>query len=106
MNALPVRLTLHILLALAGCTTGPAITPMATAPDVFVIARESPGGFPAMDRLKANTLDEARRHCEARQAALEGIDSQVSSGWNLVGNTPRFQARFRCVARPAGASPG
>ena len=100
-----MRLTLFILLALAGCTTGPAITPMATAPDVFVIARESPGGFPAIDKLKADALEEARRHCEARQAVLEVIDAQTSSGWNMTGNTPRFQARFRCVARPAEASP-
>ena len=101
-----MRLTLPLLLALAGCATGPAITPMATAPDVFVIARESPGGFPPIDKLKANTLDEARRFCAARQAALEVIDYQVSSGWNMTGNTPRFQARFRCVAGPAEASPG
>ena len=100
-----MRLSLPILLALAGCTTGPAITPMATAPDVYLIVRESPGGFPKMDKLKADTLDEARRYCDARQAALEVIDSQVSSGWNVTGNTPRFQARFRCLARPAEAGP-
>jgi len=94
-----MRLSLSILLALAGCTTGPAITAMATAPDVYMIARESPGGFPKMDKLKADTLDEARRFCDARQAELEVIDSQVSSGWNVTGNTPRFQMRFRCAPK-------
>lgn len=91
-----MRLSLSILLALAGCTAGPAIAPMATAPDVYVIEREAPGGFPKMDTLKANTLDEARRFCDARQAVLDVIDSQASSGWNVTGNTPRFQVRFRC----------
>ena len=90
--------------ALAGCTTGPAVTPMSTAPDVFVIARESPGGFPAMDKLKADTLEEARKHCEARQGALQVVDSQTSTGWHMTGNTPRFQVRFRCAPH-AGPGP-
>ena len=100
-----MRLSLSILLALAGCTTGQAITSMGTPADVYVITRESPVGFPKIDKLKADTLDEARRYCNARQAALEVVDSQASSGWNVAGNTPRFQVRFRCLARPAETGP-
>ncbi|KQV97203.1 hypothetical protein [Rhizobacter sp. Root1221] len=91
-----MRLFLLTLL-LAGCTTGPTIAPMATAPDVFVLTRESPGGFPMKDKLQAEALEEARKYCEARQAVRQVVDSQTSTGWNMTGNTPRFQVRFRCV---------
>ncbi len=98
-----MRVTLLTVL-LAGCSTGPAIAPMATAPDVFVLTRESPGGFPMKDKLQAEALEDARKYCEARQALLQVVDSQASTGWNLTGNTPRLQVRFRCVP-PAEPTP-
>ena len=49
------------------------------------------------DKLQADALEEAHQYCAARQSALQVVDSQTATGWNVTGNVPRYQVRFRCV---------
>lgn len=96
-----MRKTLLLCLTVAGCTTGPAIAPMPSAPGVYVIERESPTQYPPPDKLVEQTRAEAAAHCAAQGGDLDVIDSQGSKGWNMTGNVPVFKMRFRCAPRPA-----
>ena len=101
-----MRPILLLGLLAAGCTTGPAITPMPSAPGVFIISRESPTQYPPADRLAEQVLAEARAHCRAQGEHLDAevIDAQASKGWNMTGNVPVYRMRFVCV-QAANVSP-
>jgi len=96
-----MRKTLLLCLTLAGCTTGPAIAPMPSAPGVYVIERESPTQYPPPDKLVAQVRAEASAHCRTQGGELEVVDAQASKGWNMTGNVPVYKMRFRCTPRAA-----
>jgi hypothetical protein len=96
-----MRKTTLLCLMLAGCTTGPAIAPMASAPDVFVIERESPSQYPPPTQLVEQTRAEASDHCAKQGGEVQVIDAQPSKGWNMTGNVPVYKMRFRCTPLPA-----
>lgn len=94
-----MRYTLPILLFIAGCTTGPGISPVPSAPDVFVIVREGSVSLQQAETIATEARAEATNFCGARNAAMEVIDTQTSKNWNVTGNVPVFKMRFRCVPR-------
>ena len=94
-----MRHTLPILLLVAGCTTGPGITPVSSAPDVFVIVREGSVSIQQSEMLANEARAEAEAFCDQRGAALEVIDVQTAKNWNVTGNVPVYKMRFRCVPR-------
>ena len=88
---------------LAGCATGPVISPFPGNPDVWVLRREAPARYPTASELQASAFKEAGEHCAARQGEPEVIDVQESQGWGVTGNYPTLLVRFRCV--PAAPKP-
>ena len=88
------------LLIVAGCTTGPGISPVPSTPDLYHLVRQGTSSLQQADVLATEARTEAANFCEMRNATLEVIDVQTSVTWNATGNVPVFKMRFRCVPRP------
>lgn len=84
------------LLGLAACATQ---TPVQTfSGDVFTVTRQGATGFSGQSDVRGATMNDARAFCEARRERFELVELVENHPPFILGNFPRAEVRFRCVA--------
>jgi hypothetical protein len=81
---------------LSGCASNPGVAPLGG--DRYVVSRQAATGFTGIGSLQAEALREAEAYCDNRQRALQVIGTKESRPPYVLGNFPRSEVEFRCVA--------
>jgi uncharacterized lipoprotein YmbA len=86
------------LLGLAACATQTPVQQLSG--DVLTVSRQAATGFglsgQAETRLAA--MDDARTYCATRSETFELVELVENQPPFILGNFPRAEVRFRCVA--------
>jgi hypothetical protein len=66
--------------------------------DQFFVSKQAATGFTGMANLRAEVLQEAYVECSKTGRAVEVVNTAESHPPYLLGNYPRVDITFRCVA--------
>jgi hypothetical protein len=96
-----VRATLiaSMAIALGACASQPSIVP---AGDDTYIASRSGQVYNSITGLKAKALTQADEFCSAKHMTFSVLSSTNSQPPYILGNYPRVEIQFKCVAHAAG----
>jgi hypothetical protein len=83
-------------MALSACATDSGVVRMG--PDTYMISKQAASGFSGMGSLKANAVKEAASKCSQDGKSVKVMDSQESKPPYVLGNYPRVDLTFRCIA--------
>lgn len=84
------------IVALGACASNSGVISLGN--DRYIISKQAATGFPGVGAIRTEALQEASVECEKSQKAVE-IESQTESEPPYVlGNFPRVEITFRCVA--------
>jgi hypothetical protein len=105
-----------------GCAYASPIQPAATSESPFwwfgwgdpvrLVSKDPPGelfrishrgstGFTSVASVRRSAEARAEEFCEKRNAVVEPVTEQSSSGPQILGNFPRFEMIFACADKPA-----
>jgi hypothetical protein len=87
------------ILALWGCASHSGVVPMGK--DTFMIAKQQATGFPGLGNMKAEIIAEGSRHCASLGKEFQIVSAQDSKPPYILGNYPRSEIQFMCVAEGA-----
>jgi hypothetical protein len=65
-----------------------------------MVSRQAGTGFSGLGKLKAEALREADEFCAGEGKSVELLESMESEPPYVLGNYPRVEIIFRCVAAP------
>lgn len=84
------------VLVLSGCASNPGV--VKTGPDSYMVSRQGKTGFAGIAGLRAKAMADANAYCaqQGKQAQMTGTGQ--SSGIPILGNFPRADVQFTCVA--------
>lgn len=82
---------------LTACASHSGVIPVGQH-DTFMISRQAATGFSGMGSLRAETIREANTHCSSMGKSVEITDTHESQPPYVLGNYPRIDLTFRCVA--------
>jgi hypothetical protein len=68
-----------------------------TGPDSFTVSRRAPTGFPSLESLKADALNEAGQYCIGQNKRVQVTSTKQYEPPYVFGNYPRVAFEFRCV---------
>jgi len=85
-----------VSLGALGCASNAGIVPMGKG--LFMAAKQQATGFPGLGNMKAELLADAAKHCAASGTELEVVSTQETQPPYILGNYPRSEIQFRCVA--------
>jgi hypothetical protein len=72
--------------------------------DAYLVSRQAASGFSGLGTLNTDALQEASAYCNAHSKELQIISATESKPPYIVGNFPRAEVQFRCVARAESQS--
>lgn len=83
-------------LVLTGCVSDPGV--IKTGPDSYMVTKQGKTGFAGIAGLRAKAMSDASAFCaqQGKQAQMTGTSQ--SSGVPILGNFPRADITFTCVA--------
>jgi len=81
---------------LASCAANSGVAP--TGPNSFVVSRQAATGFSGSGTLKAEALTEAGQFCASQDRALLVTDSKEAAPPYVMGNFPKAEVSFMCLA--------
>lgn len=90
------HLVLGAVLALAACASQSPVTTLAG--DVFTVSRQGATGAASQSDIRGATMNDARAYCEARNQRFEMVELVEARPPYILGNFPRAEVRFRCLA--------
>ncbi|HZV67131.1 MAG TPA: hypothetical protein VFG03_19735 [Telluria sp.] len=82
--------------ALTGCAANSGV--VATGHDSYFVSRQAATGFSGMGTLKAEAMGEAGQFCGAKGQALQVISESDAKPPYILGNFPKTEIQFRCIA--------
>ena len=83
-------------LAFSGCAANSGIIPMGN--NTYMVSRQAATGFTGMGTLKAEAMKEAYTQCQRTNKAVEVIETIDARPPYILGNFPKTEIRFKCVA--------
>jgi hypothetical protein len=83
-------------LAFVACASHTGVVPLGD--DSFMIAKQQATGFPGLGNMKAEIIAEGTSHCAALGKQFELTSAQETQPPYILGNYPRSEVQFRCVA--------
>jgi hypothetical protein len=92
-------MSLLIAAFVAGCASDTGVTPLGQGN--YSIAKQQATGFPGLGNLKSDALKEAEQKCLSEGRELFVVRTTETQPPYLLGNYPRAEIEFRCVAKGA-----
>ena len=93
------KVLLLCVVVLAGCAANSGVVPMGE--DRFMVSRQAATGFSGSGTLKAEALKEADEHCKKINRVLVVRKVTEAKPPYILGNYPKAEIEFSCVARSA-----
>ena len=93
------RVTLGMAgLLLAACASNPGV--VQTGPDSYTVGRQAKTGFSggSILKLKSQAVADAKTYCANLGKQAQVTNSTESQGPYVLGNFPRAEVDFKCVA--------
>lgn len=86
-----------VALGSVGCASNTGVVPAGG--DTYLIAKQAATGFPGLGNLKGEALQEANQYCVRDGKSMEVVNTSETKPPYLLGNYPRAEVQFRCVAK-------
>ena len=86
-----------ITLLVSACASDSGV--VQTGTDTYIITKQAATGFSGLGNLKSDAMKEAYGRCSQTGKSVEVVDSQETKPPYLLGNYPRVDITFRCVAQ-------
>lgn len=86
------------LACLCGCASNPGVAP--TGPGTYSVSRQAATGFPGLGGLRVKALREAADFCSKDGKSIKVLQTTNSDPPYILGNYPRVDIDFSCVAAP------
>jgi hypothetical protein len=83
-------------LAMTACASHTGV--VALGNDRFMLAKQQATGFPGLGNMKAEIIQEGTQHCASLGKQFELVSAQETQPPYILGNYPRSEIQFRCVA--------
>ena len=80
-----------------GCASNSGVVQMGS--DTYFISKQAATGFTGLGSLRGEAMQEAYAQCSKSGKAVQVTDTQDSKPPYLLGNFPRVDITFRCVAQ-------
>lgn len=71
---------------------------VSTGGDQFMLAKQAATGLSGLGNMKAEIITEGTQHCAALGKQFELVSAQETQPPYLLGNYPRSEIQFKCVA--------
>jgi hypothetical protein len=84
-------------LVLTGCASATGIVPAGG--EEYMSAKQQATGFPGLGNMKAELLTEADAFCKSKGSTLAVTKETETQPPYVLGNYPRAEIRFKCIAR-------
>jgi hypothetical protein len=88
---------LIVTAAVAGCASNTGVVPNGQGG--YLIAKQAATGFPGLGNLKAEALQEANQQCQSEGREVSLTRATETQPPYMLGNYPRAEIEFRCVAK-------
>lgn len=82
--------------AISGCAANSGIVQMGS--NTYMVSRQAATGFTGMGTLKAEAMKEAFDQCKKSGKSVEVIETIDAKPPYILGNFPKTEIRFKCVA--------
>jgi len=69
-----------------------------TGTDTYIITKQAATGFSGLGNLKSDAMKEAYAQCGKTGKSVQIVESQETKPPYMLGNYPRVDITFRCVA--------
>jgi hypothetical protein len=86
-----------IALMAGACASNTGVVPAGG--DTYMIAKQAATGFSGLGNLKGEALQEANQYCVRDGKSMEVVNTSETKPPYLLGNYPRAEVQFRCVAK-------
>ena len=93
----PRALATVACLAMGACASHTGVVSLGN--DSFMISKQQATGFPGLGNMKAEIIAEGTNHCATLGKQFELTSVQETQPPYILGNYPRSEIQFRCVAR-------
>lgn len=80
----------------SGCAANSGIVPMGN--NTYMVSRQAATGFTGMGTLKAEAMREAYTQCSQTGKAVKVIETIDARPPYILGNFPKTEIRFKCIA--------
>ena len=81
----------------SGCASNSGVVQMGS--DTYFISKQAATGFTGLGSLRGDAMREAYAQCSKSGKSVQVTDTQDSKPPYLLGNFPRVDITFRCVAQ-------
>ena len=95
-NKITTSFLLFTLATISGCAANSGVVQMGS--NTFMVSRQAATGFTGMGILKAEAMKEAFDQCKNTRKAVEVIETIDAKPPYILGNFPKTEIRFKCVA--------
>ena len=82
--------------SLAGCVSNPGV--IKTGPNSYMVSRQGKTGLAGVAGLRAKAMTDANTYCAGHGKQAQMTSTDQSSGPYILGNFPRADIEFTCVA--------
>lgn len=86
-----------VLALLSSCASNSGVVQMGS--DTYFISKQAATGFTGLGTLRGDAMREAYGQCSKAGKSVEVTDTSESKPPYLLGNFPRIDITFRCVAK-------
>lgn len=87
---------LLVAIGVAGCASNPGV--VKTGPSTYMVSRQGKTGFAGIAGLRAKAMGDANAFCAQQGKQAQMTNTSQSSGLPILGNFPRADIEFTCVA--------
>ena len=84
------------MLLISACASDSGV--VKTGNDTYMITKQAATGFSGLGNLKSDAMKEAYAQCSKTGKSVQVVDSRETKPPYLLGNYPRVDITFRCVA--------
>ncbi len=95
-NNITTSFLLFTLATISGCAANSGVVQMGS--NTYMVSRQAATGFTGMGTLKAEAMKEAFDQCKKTGKAVEIIETIDAKPPYILGNFPKTEIRFKCVA--------
>jgi hypothetical protein len=85
-----------LVLIMSACASNSGV--VQTGTDTYLITKQAATGFPGLGNLKSDAMKEAYAQCSQTGKSVHVVESQETKRPYVLGNYPRIDITFRCVA--------
>lgn len=84
------------VIAFAGCASNTGVVPIGQ--DAYMISKQQATGFPGLGNITAENIAEGSAYCARLGKRFEVVNIKETQPPYILGNYPRSDVRFTCVA--------